>query len=83
MSVSRKATTVEIGPLTRSAVVAVARGGEPVVFSEQALAAIAKSRALIDGLAGDVSAHYGVSTGFGALATTHIPADAGRACNAT
>jgi histidine ammonia-lyase len=30
---------------------------------------------VIDGLAADPVPHYGVSTGFGALATRHIPVD--------
>src|SRR3954470_8379804 len=56
-------------------VVAVARHGAPVVLGEDALAEIARTRAVIDGLAGDTRPHYGVSTGFGALATRQIPAD--------
>ena len=54
-------------------VVAVAREGAAVELSPDALAAIAASRAVIDALASDVVPHYGVSTGFGALATLHIP----------
>src|SRR3954454_18310294 len=55
-------------------VVAVARHGAPVVLGEDALAEIARTRAVIDGLAGDTRPHYGVSNGFGALATRQIPA---------
>ncbi|MFC5995803.1 histidine ammonia-lyase [Pseudonocardia hispaniensis] len=62
------------GPLCATDVVAVARGGAPVVLSSEAEAEIARSRAVIDALAGDPAPHYGVSTGFGALATRHIPA---------
>src|SRR6185312_6384278 len=36
-------------------------------------AAIAASRGVVDALADDVEPHYGISTGFGALATKHIP----------
>ena len=54
-------------------VVAIAREGAGVELSAGALAAIADSRAVIDALASDVVPHYGVSTGFGALATLHIP----------
>src|SRR5512133_631464 len=54
-------------------VVAVARGEAGVVLAEDALAEIDRSRAVIDALAGDVAPHYGVSTGFGALATRRIP----------
>ena len=60
-------------PLTIDEVVAVARDGAQVVIDADALAAMAASRAIVEGLADDVEPHYGVSTGFGALATTHIP----------
>ena len=62
-------------PLTEAEVVAVARHGAGVELTAEALAAIAASRAIVDGLAGDVEPHYGISTGFGALATKHIPAE--------
>ena len=65
--------TVGIGAVTIEDVVAVARRGEPVVVSEDALEAVAASRVLIERLADDTEPHYGVSTGFGALATTSIP----------
>lgn len=66
---------VQIGtqPLTRADVVAVARDGRPVTLGPDALTAMAASRAVVDTLAGDARPHYGVSTGFGALATTSIP----------
>jgi histidine ammonia-lyase len=64
---------VGIGPVTIEQVAAVARDGVPVRLSDDALEAVAASRALIDELAGDPQPHYGVSTGFGALATTSIP----------
>ncbi|GAA1687708.1 histidine ammonia-lyase [Microcella alkalica] len=59
--------------LTGDDVVAVARDSAEVVIDADALAAMTATRALIAGLAHDSVAHYGVSTGFGALATTHIP----------
>jgi histidine ammonia-lyase len=65
--------TVGIEAVTIEQVVAVARDGERVAVSDDALAAVAASRALIEKLAGDAEPHYGVSTGFGALATTSIP----------
>jgi len=37
------------------------------------VAAIAESRKTVEALAHDVEPHYGISTGFGALATKHIP----------
>ena len=67
--------TVGTGAVTIEQVVAVARDGETVALSDDALSAIAASRALIDELADDPQPHYGVSTGFGALATAHIPVD--------
>src|SRR3954471_8885448 len=66
---------VGVAPPSMDDVVAVARHGAPVVLGEDALAEIARTRAVIDGLAGDTRPHYGVSTGFGALATRQIPAD--------
>ena len=61
------------GPLTESDVVAVARAGAGVSLAPDALDAIAESRKTVDALAHDVEPHYGISTGFGALATKHIP----------
>ncbi|MFP5291115.1 MAG: aromatic amino acid lyase, partial [Actinomycetes bacterium] len=65
--------TVGSRTLTRDDVVAVARHGAEVVIDADALDAMTATRALIAGLAHDTVPHYGVSTGFGALATTHIP----------
>jgi len=65
--------TVGTGPLEPAEVIAVARGGAAVALSAEAEAAIESSRAVIDALATDPAPHYGVSTGFGALATRHIP----------
>ena len=62
-------------PLSIAEVVAVARGGAEVVLADEAVAAMQVSRAVIDELAADAAPHYGVSTGFGALATKHIPVD--------
>ena len=69
--------TVEIGtgPLTPQEVVAVARGGAGVRLGEDALAAVARGRKVVERLAVADDPYYGVSTGFGALATRHIPAD--------
>jgi histidine ammonia-lyase len=66
---------VGTGPVSPEDVVRVARGGARVHLAESALTEIAHSREVIDALAEDDAAHYGVSTGFGALATTHIPAE--------
>jgi histidine ammonia-lyase len=66
---------VGTGPLRPDQVVAVARRGAPLTLTDEALAAMASSRAVVEALAGDSAPHYGISTGFGALATTRIPPD--------
>ena len=66
---------VGVGPVTASDLVAVAREGARVQVTDDALAAMAHSRAVIEALADDEAPHYGVSTGFGALATRHIPVE--------
>lgn len=60
-------------PLTVADVVAVARHGARVELSAQALKRIEVSHDVIRGLAEDPQPHYGVSTGFGALANVQIP----------
>jgi histidine ammonia-lyase len=68
---------VEIGvggcPLAPAEVAAVARDGARVRLTPEAEAAIESSRAHIDALAAAGDGVYGVSTGFGALATRSIP----------
>ncbi|MFC5672463.1 histidine ammonia-lyase [Streptomyces incanus] len=58
--------------VTASDVLAVARGGARIELSGEALAALAASREIVDALAAEPGPVYGVSTGFGALATRHI-----------
>ena len=60
--------------VTVADVVAVARRGEEVRVSDGALSRMAASRRIVESLAGGEPA-YGISTGFGALANTTIPAD--------
>ncbi|WP_460783035.1 histidine ammonia-lyase [Microbacterium tumbae] len=69
------ATTVVIGTgaLAFDEVVAVARRDAPVVLADQAVAAMDESAAVVAGLASDTRPHYGVSTGFGALASKSVP----------
>jgi len=63
-------------PLSPADVVAVARGGAVVHLTEQALDGVRRTRLAIEALAASDQPVYGVSTGFGALATRHIaPAD--------
>ncbi|MBK5333759.1 MAG: histidine ammonia-lyase [Ilumatobacteraceae bacterium] len=56
-----------------SEVVSVARQGANVVLAESAREAIARSAAIVEALAERDDAVYGISTGFGSLATTVIP----------
>ncbi|HEU0182805.1 MAG TPA: histidine ammonia-lyase [Agromyces mariniharenae] len=67
--------TVGTGPLTIDDVVAVARHGASVELDPAALEEVAASRAIVESLAADPEPHYGISTGFGALATTFIAED--------
>jgi histidine ammonia-lyase len=71
MSTAR--VVVGVGPVSPEELVAVARGGAGVELDSEALAAIAKSREAVDAMAAAPTPTYGVSTGFGALATRHIP----------
>jgi histidine ammonia-lyase len=59
--------------LTFAEVVAVARHAVAVELGEPARAAIAATREAVESLAAGDQPVYGVSTGFGALATLHIP----------
>jgi histidine ammonia-lyase len=61
--------------LQEAEVVAVARDGALVELAPAALDAMARSAAIIAQLADSDEPVYGVSTGFGSLATTPIPAD--------
>ena len=74
-SVGVAAVRVGMGPVSRHEVVEVARHGAPVVLAPDALAALTATRARIEALAVADHPVYGVSTGFGALATRHIPTD--------
>src|SRR3954452_3105787 len=67
--------TVGTGPLDIADVVAVARHDARVEIAADALAEVRRTRAVIESLANDPHPHYGVSTGFGALATRHIPVE--------
>ena len=66
---------VDVGPLSLEDVVSVARGGAPVVLGDDAAVAIDRAREVVDRLAAAATPAYGISTGFGALATRHIPAE--------
>jgi histidine ammonia-lyase len=65
---------VNVGPepLTFDDVIEVARHGAPVRLTDDAMAAVAAARQRVDELAESPVPVYGISTGFGALATRHI-----------
>jgi histidine ammonia-lyase len=70
--------TVTLGPgavIDESALVAVARGGASVELSAVARDGLEAGRRHIEALASGDTPAYGVSTGFGALATRHIPVE--------
>ena len=75
MDTAVAAVMVDVGPMTIEDVVRVARGGAPVALTEAAEAAIGRARAVVEELAAAPTPAYGISTGFGALATRHIPAE--------
>jgi histidine ammonia-lyase len=64
---------VDVGPVSFADVVAVARHGGRVELTANARAAIEHARAVVETLAAGEAPAYGISTGFGALATRHIP----------
>ncbi|MBA2773300.1 MAG: aromatic amino acid lyase, partial [Nocardioidaceae bacterium] len=64
---------VGVGPVSPADVVAVARHGAGVRLADDAVAAVSTSRTYVEELASAVTPAYGISTGFGALATRHIP----------
>jgi histidine ammonia-lyase len=68
---------IELGAtgVTPAEVVAVARQDAEVAITDEARNAMAESAAIVEGLAFSREPAYGVSTGFGSLATTPIPAE--------
>ena len=72
-TVSDQAAVV-IGPtgVTAEQVIAVARRDARVLLAPEAFEIIVSSRRIVDELAASPTPAYGVSTGFGALATRHI-----------
>jgi histidine ammonia-lyase len=60
-------------PLTEAELVEVARHRAPVEISADSLERLRAARSSVDALAASDTPVYGVSTGFGALATRHIP----------
>ena len=72
---SRSVVVIRPHGVTRADVIDVARHNVAVEISEDSLQAMAASRAHIDAMAHSATPVYGVSTGFGALATRHISPD--------
>jgi histidine ammonia-lyase len=75
MSIRDSEVHVALGPIGFDDVVAVARHDARVVLDEASIAEVSRTRGVIEALAEDPEPHYGVSTGFGALATRQIPAE--------
>ena len=69
--------TVVLGvePMTRAQLLAVARKFETLVLDDQVLARLVAQRAAIDAMVSSGTPVYGLSTGFGSLATTFISPD--------
>ncbi|MGO2541559.1 MAG: histidine ammonia-lyase [Specibacter sp.] len=67
--------TLSSSGVTPEDVIAVARHDAKVVISAEALAGVERVREHIEKLAHSETPAYGISTGFGALANRHIPAD--------
>ncbi|MFV2215445.1 histidine ammonia-lyase [Actinomadura sp. LOL_016] len=72
VGVGDKVVAVGPEPIAFQDVVAVARGGARVALTDEALKLIGEARAHIEELSARPTPVYGVSTGFGALATRHI-----------
>jgi histidine ammonia-lyase len=68
-------TTIDIDDLTLDDVAGVARGHVRVALGGDAIARVRAGRAHVEALASSPMPAYGVSTGFGALATVSIPAE--------
>ncbi|MDO8390078.1 MAG: histidine ammonia-lyase [Actinomycetota bacterium] len=67
--------TLDGGAPALADVVTVARRHVPITLSDSARAAMARSAALVEGFVAGNQPVYGVTTGFGSLANTVIPAE--------
>jgi histidine ammonia-lyase len=63
---------VDVEPLSRQQLIAVARFLEPIALSDAVIERLHRQREAIDALVDSGEAVYGLSTGFGSLATTSI-----------
>src|SRR5687767_6342854 len=75
--VPRSSTEVRVGtgPVSFDDVVAVCRYDAGVALTGDAQRAMERARSVVDELAAAPTPAYGISTGFGALATRHIPTE--------
>ena len=73
MTTADDRTPLDIDDLTVDVLPDVARHGRPIAISDLTLGRVAAGRRHIEDLAGRPEPTYGVSTGFGALATVAIP----------
>ena len=73
METNSNTVSLGSGGISAADVVRAARKGARITLSSMAVEAIAKSAAIIEDLAARHESVYGVSTGFGSLATTIIP----------
>ncbi|MDE3007533.1 MAG: histidine ammonia-lyase [Acidobacteriota bacterium] len=64
--------TLGLGPVSRSDFLAVVRDFQPVRLAPEVVALLARKREAIDAMVASGAPVYGLSTGFGALATTFI-----------
>lgn len=73
--------SIRVGPqgLTRAQLLAVARRGEAIVIGDEIVQRLATQRAAIEEMVQSGVPVYGVSTGFGSLATTFVAPDQRRA----
>ncbi|HLF41385.1 MAG TPA: aromatic amino acid lyase, partial [Acidimicrobiia bacterium] len=70
---------IDGSPLAVEDVVAVARGGASVAVGPGVPARMAASRTVVERIVADGATVYGITTGFGALASVHVsPAEARR-----
>jgi histidine ammonia-lyase len=63
------------GGLTRAQLLAVARAGEKITIDESVIERLTSQRAAIEEMVSSGVPVYGVSTGFGSLATTYVAPD--------
>ena len=75
----RSVVSIDGSPLSVADVVAVARHGAPVAVASAAATRMAPARAVVERIVAEGASVYGVTTGFGALASVKVsPAEARR-----